>query len=60
MQARKTGVRQGDSLKRGVLFLTLANLLVKVLGFAYKVPLNTLLGDEMANVNAAAALFAVL
>lgn len=60
MQARKTDVRQGDSLKRGVLFLTLANLFVKVLGFAYKVPLNTLLGDEMANVNAAAALFAVL
>ena len=60
MQARKMEARQGDSLKRGVLFLTLANLFVKVLGFAYKVPLNTLLGDEMANVNAAAALFAVL
>ena len=40
--------------------MTLANLLVKVLGFAYKVPLNTILGDEMANVNAATALFAVL
>lgn len=50
----------GGSLKTGVLFLTVANLLVKVLGFAYKVPLNTLLGDEMASVNAATALFAVL
>ena len=50
----------GASLKKGVLFLTIANLLVKVLGFAYKVPLNSLLGDEMASVNAATALFAVL
>lgn len=51
---------QGSSLKKGVLFLTVSNLLVKVLGFAYKVPLNALLGDEMASVNAASALFAVL
>jgi len=48
------------SLKTGVVFLTVANLFVKVLGFAYKVPLNALLGDEMASVNAASALFAVL
>ncbi len=51
---------RGSSLRTGVLFLTVANLLVKVLGFAYKVPLNALLGDEMASVNAAAALFAML
>ena len=48
------------SLRTGVLFLTGANLLVKVLGFLYKVPLNAILGDEMANVNAASALFALL
>ena len=48
------------SLRTGVLLLTVANLLVKVLGFLYKVPLNAILGDEMANVNAAAALFALL
>jgi stage V sporulation protein B len=47
-------------LRTGVLLLTVSNLVVKVLGFAYKVPLNALLGDEMANVNAACALFAVL
>lgn len=58
MQGEKEYV--GGSLKKGVLFLTVANLLVKVLGFAYKVPLNALLGDEMASVNAATALFAVL
>lgn len=52
--------REVGALRTGVLFLTVANLLVKVLGFAYKVPLNALLGDEMASVNAAAALFAVL
>lgn len=57
---KKTETAYSGSLKTGVLFLTVANLLVKVLGFAYKVPLNTLLGDEMASVNAATALFAVL
>lgn len=50
----------GGGLRTGVLLLTVANLFVKVLGFVYKVPLNALLGDEMASVNAAAALFAVL
>ena len=44
----------------GVLVLTAANLLVKVLGFLYKVPLNALLGDEMANINAAYAIYTVL
>lgn len=53
-KARKGG------LLSGVFILTAANLLVKVLGFAYKVPLNALLGDEMANVNAAYAIYALL
>lgn len=44
----------------GVLILTAANLLVKICGFLYKVPLNALLGDEMANVNAAYAVYALL
>lgn len=44
----------------GVAFLTLANIFVKVLGFFYKVPLNAALGDEMANVNAAYAIYALL
>ncbi len=52
--------RRGSGLCGGVAFLTVSGILSKVLGFAYKVPLNTLLGDEMASVNAAAALFAVL
>lgn len=56
-QRRRGG---GISLRTGVLFLTVANLFVKVLGFVYKVPLNALLGDEMASVNAATAWFAVL
>lgn len=51
---------QGSGLRGGVAFLTLSGILAKVLGFAYKVPLNAILGDEMASVNAAAALFAVL
>ncbi len=44
----------------GVLILTVANLLVKVFGFLYKVPLNNLLGDEMANVNAAYSVYTLL
>ncbi len=60
MQKAQRSADTVGSLKKGVLFLTVANILVKVLGFIYKVPLNHLLGDEMANVNAATALFAVL
>ena len=41
----------------GVLVLTLANIFVKLFGFLYKVPLNRLLGDEMANVNAAYSVY---
>ena len=60
MQKVKNPPTEVGTLKKGVLLLTVANLLVKVLGFVYKVPLNHLLGDEMASVNAATALFAVL
>ena len=44
----------------GVLVLTLANVLVKLFGFLYKVPLNRVLGDEMANVNAAYSVYSLL
>lgn len=57
---QKVKTRKAVSLKQGVLFLTAANLFVKLLGFVYKVPLNALIGDEMASVNAAMALFALL
>lgn len=60
MQKQRIRTPSAGGLRTGVLFLTVSNLIVKVLGFAYKVPLNMLLGDEMASVNAATALFAVL
>lgn len=44
----------------GVLVLAVANLLVKLFGFFYKVPLNGVLGDEMANVNAAYSVYTLL
>ncbi len=44
----------------GVAVLAVANLLVKVFGFLYKVPLNRVLGDEMANVNAAYSVYTLL
>ncbi len=47
-------------LLSGVVLLTVANIAVKILGFFYKVPLNAVLGDEMANVNAAYAIYALL
>ena len=59
MEKVKKHTRSG-ALRTGVLILTVANLAVKVLGVADKVPLNALLGDEMANVNAACALYALL
>lgn len=52
--------RRGATFFGGVLVLTVANLLVKLFGFLYKVPLNALLGDEMANVNAAYSVYALL
>ena len=55
-----SGNKERGLLVSGVLILTAANLIVKILGFLYKVPLNALLGDEMANVNAAYAIYTVL
>lgn len=55
---QKNSVRRG--LFTGVMLLTAANIIVKLLGFFYKVPLNAVLGDEMANVNAAYAIYALL
>ena len=52
--------RRGATFFGGVLVLTVANLLVKLFGFLYKVPLNALLGDEMANVNAAYSVYTLL
>ena len=52
--------KRTQSLVNGVVFLTAANIIVKILGFFYKVPLNAVLGDEMANVNAAYAVYALL
>lgn len=57
---KKKTVCRAPSLLGGVLFLTVANVIVKILGFFYKVPLNAILGDEMANVNAAYAVYALL
>ncbi|MCQ2385210.1 MAG: polysaccharide biosynthesis protein [Clostridia bacterium] len=45
---------------QGVLILTVAGFVSKVCGFLYKVPLNALLQDEMANVNAAYAVYTLL
>ena len=59
-KARKESRGGGKPLVLGVLLLTVANLLVKVFGFLYKVPLNRVLGDEMANVNAAYSVYTLL
>ncbi len=59
-KARSANKEGGRSLVLGVLLLSVANLLVKVFGFLYKVPLNRVLGDEMANVNAAYAVYTLL
>jgi len=56
----KVDSRASRGLLSGVLLLTVANVFVKILGFFYKVPLNAVLGDEMANVNAAYAIYALL
>ena len=47
-------------LLSGVLVLAVANILGKIFGFLYKVPLNSILGDEMANVNSAYAVYTTL
>ena len=61
MQKNVAAVKSGtQKLLSGVVLLTVANVVVKILGFFYKVPLNAVLGDEMANVNAAYAIYALL
>lgn len=60
MPKAKQGKGRGSGLLGGVVILTVANLLVKAFGFLYKVPLNGILGDEMANVNAAYSVYALL
>jgi stage V sporulation protein B len=52
--------KKKEGLLRGVLVLSASGILVKLLGFFYRVPLNAVLGDEMANVNAALSVWAVL
>ncbi len=52
--------RETRLVMSGVLILTIANVLVKVFGFIYKVPLNAWLGDEMANINTAYAIYTIL
>lgn len=47
-------------LLSGVVILAIANLCVKIFGFLYKVPLNAMLGDEMANINTAYAIYTLL
>ncbi len=60
MPKANQGKGRGGGLLGGVFVLTVANLLVKAFGFLYKVPLNGILGDEMANVNAAYSVYALL
>ncbi|MDY3845380.1 MAG: polysaccharide biosynthesis protein [Eubacteriales bacterium] len=58
--AEETVKKSRGMLLSGVLILTVANIAVKVFGFLYKVPLNRILGDEMANVNTAYSIYATL
>ncbi len=55
-----TRTERGATFFGGVMVLAVANLLVKLFGFLYKVPLNRMLGDEMANVNAAYSVYTLL
>ena len=61
-QTGATGSSQRDRrmLLSGVFVLTVANLLVKLCGLIYKVPMNAMLGDEMVNVNAAHSIYNIL
>ncbi len=57
-----TGSSEKDKkmLLSGVLILTVANILVKICGFFYKVPMNSMLGDDMYIVNAAYSIYNIL
>ncbi len=60
MRQRRSKGGKATTFFGGVAVLALANLFVKVFGFLYKVPLNRILGDEMANVNAAYSVYTLL
>lgn len=57
-----TGSSEKDKkmLLSGVLILTVANVLVKICGFFYKVPMNNMLGDDMYIVTAAYQIYNIL
>ena len=57
---QKDNEKDRGLLFSGVLFLTFASIIGKIFGFIYKVPLNNILGDEMANVNSAYAIYTTL
>jgi stage V sporulation protein B len=57
---QKDNEKDRGLLFSGVLFLTFASIIGKIFGFIYKVPLNDILGDEMANVNSAYAIYTTL
>lgn len=59
-QPNETGRARRTTFFGGVMILAVANILVKLFGFIYKVPLNRMLGDEMANVNAAYSVYTLL
>lgn len=59
-EPKRPAARRGSTFFGGVLILSIANVLVKLFGFLYKVPLNRVLGDEMANVNAAYSVYTLL
>ncbi len=64
MQSNKKTLKneknETNKLVSGVLILAIASILGKIFGFIYKVPLNNILGDEMANVNSAYAIYTAL
>lgn len=57
-----TGSNQKDRkmLLSGMLILAIANIIVKICGFIYKVPMNRMLGDEMINISAAHSIYNIL
>ena len=54
----ETEKRQGDSVAKGATYLTLSVLIVKIIGFVYKLPISYLIGDEgMGYFNTAYTVF---
>ena len=60
LKEKRRSITGGHGLLSGVMLLAAANVFVKIMGFFYKVPLNAVLGDEMANVNAAYSIYVLL